>query len=88
MIPKGEDKVNIALEIEPFIQHGHLIEIRGKTEPNARVMVNGQEVAAIDADGSFHHFTNPLPTGLNILTITAQNRRGGVNTKTQPVVIQ
>ncbi len=88
VIPKGEDKVNIALEIEPFIQHGHLIEIRGKTEPNARVMVNGQEVAAIDADGSFHHFTNPLPTGLNILTITAQNRRGGVNTKTQPVVIQ
>ena len=88
VIPKGEDKVNITLELEPLIQHGHLIEIRGKTEPNARVMVNGQEVVAISGDGSFHHFTSPLPTGLNILTITAQNRKGGVNTKTQQVVIQ
>jgi hypothetical protein len=88
VIPKGEDKVNITLELEPLIQHGHLIEIRGKTEPNARVMVNGQEVAAMGGDGSFHHFTSPLPTGLNILTITAQNRKGGVNTKTQQVVIQ
>jgi len=88
VIPKGEDKVNITLELEPLIQHGHLIEIRGKTEPNAKVMVNGQEVVAISGDGSFHHFTSPLPTGLNILTITAQNRKGGVNTKTQQVVIQ
>ena len=88
VIPKGEDKVNITLELEPLIQHGHLIEIRGKTEPNARVMVNGQEVVAIGGDGNFHHFTSPLPTGLNILTITAQNRKGGVNTKTQQVVIQ
>ncbi len=88
VIPKGEDKVNITLELEPLIQHGHLIEIRGKTEPNARVMVNGQEVVAMGGDGNFHHFTSPLPTGLNILTITAQNRKGGVNTKTQQVVIQ
>ncbi len=88
VIPKGADNVNITLELEPMIQHGHVIEIRGKTEPNARVMVNGQEVAVIASDGKFYHFTNPLPTGMNVITITAQNRKGGVNTKTQPVVIQ
>ncbi|HWX55205.1 MAG TPA: hypothetical protein VN176_11505 [Verrucomicrobiae bacterium] len=88
VIPRGEDKLNITLELEAPIQHGHLIEIRGRTEPNARVMVNGQDVAAVGTDGSFHHFTSPLPTGLNVLTITAQNRKGGVNTKTQQVVIQ
>jgi hypothetical protein len=88
VIPKGAEKVNVTLELEPLIQHGHVIEIRGKTEPNARVMVNGQEVAVIGSDGKFYHFTNQLPTGLNVLTITAQNRKGGVNTKTQQVVIQ
>ncbi len=88
VIPKGEDKVNITLELDPLVQHGHLIEIRGHTEPNARVMVNGQEVASIGSDGSFRHFTPPLPTGVNVLTITAQNRKGGVNTRTQEVVIQ
>jgi hypothetical protein len=88
VISKGEDRVNIALELEPFIQHGHLIEIRGRTEPGARVMVNGQEVAAISPDGSFHHFTSALPTGLNLITITAQNSKGGVHTIPQQVVIQ
>ncbi len=88
VVPKGADKVNITLELEPLVQHGHVIEIRGRTEPNARVMVNGQEVAVIGSDGKFFHFTSPLPTGINILTITAQNRRGGVHTETQQVVIQ
>ncbi len=88
VVPKGAEKVNITLELEPLVQHGHVMEIRGRTEPNARVMVNGQEVAVIGSDGKFFHFTNPLPTGINILTITAQNRKGGVHTETQQVVIQ
>ena len=49
--------------------------------------VNGQE-AVVNGDGSFHHFTNPLPTGENMITVTAQNSKGGVNTVTKPVVIQ
>lgn len=88
LIVKREDQSNIVLELEPFLQHGHIIEIRGRTESNARVMVNDQQVAMINGDGSFHHFTSPLPTGENIITITAQNAKGGVNTKTQKVVIQ
>jgi hypothetical protein len=80
--------VQLALELDPFIQHGHVIEVRGKTEPSARVMVNGQEVPVITNEGQFHYFTPPLPTGENVITITAQNTKGGVNTMTKKVVIQ
>jgi hypothetical protein len=88
VIPKGDDRATIALELEDFSQHGHIIEVRGRTEPSARVMVNGQEVALISSDGSFHHFTAPLPTGENLITVTAQNAKGGTNTVTRKVVIQ
>src|ERR1051326_6370498 len=44
IIPKGKDTEAINLDIDPFIQHGHVIEMTGKTETGARVMVNGREV--------------------------------------------
>jgi hypothetical protein len=50
-------------------------------------MVNGSE-AVVGSDGAFHHLTNPLPTGENVITITAQDAKGGVNTVTRTVVIQ
>ena len=59
-----------------------------KTERNARVMVNGAEVPYIGNDGSFQFFTPPLPNGENIITVTAQNAKGGVRTRQQKVVIQ
>ena len=88
VIFKREDRTNIALELGEFSQHGHMIEVKGRTEPGARVMVNGQEVALIAGDGSFRHFTPALPTGENVITVTAQNAKGGWNTTTRKVVIQ
>jgi hypothetical protein len=88
IIPKGKDAVAIDLEIDPLVQHGHVIEVTGKTETGARVMVNGHEVPMVTNDGSFHYFTPPLPGGENTITVTAQNSQGGVNTKQQTVVIQ
>ena len=88
IVPKSANQAEILLELDDFPQHGHVIEVRGRTEPGARVMVNGQEVALIGADGSFHHFTPPLPSGENIITVTAQNARGGASTKTTRMVIQ
>jgi hypothetical protein len=85
IVPKGTG--SLALEINDFTQMGHVIEVKGKTEPGARVMVNGAE-AVVGGDGAFHHFTNPLPTGENLITITAQDAKGGVNTVTKQVVIQ
>jgi Glucodextranase, domain B/FecR protein len=88
IIPKGKDAVAIDLELDPLIQHGHVIEVTGKTETGARVMVNGHEVPMVTTDGSFHYFTPPLPTGENMITVTAQDTHGGVNTRQQRVVIQ
>jgi FecR protein len=88
IIPKGSDSVGINLDIDPFIQHGHVLEMTGKTEAGARVMVNGREVPMVGDDGSFHFFTPPLPAGESMITITAQNSKGGVNTLQKKVVIQ
>jgi hypothetical protein len=88
VIPRGHENVSMALELDPFIQHGHVIEVRGHTETTARVMVNGREVPVIGSDGTFHYFTPPLPGGESVITVTAQNARGGVNTKQKTIVIQ
>lgn len=80
LIPKGTQDVTLKLEIDPFVQHGHVFEITGRTEAGARVMVNGEEVPLITPDGSFHYFTPPLPNGENLITVTAQNSRGAVAT--------
>ncbi len=88
VIPKGSQDVAMELTLDPFVQHGHVIEVRGKTEPSARVMVNGEEVPFIGNDGTFHYFTPPLPNGESVITITAQNSKGGVNTQQKKVVIQ
>ena len=88
IIPKGKDSQAINLDIDPFIQHGHVLELTGKTEVGARVMVNGREVPVIANDGTFRFFMPPLPTGESVITITAQNAKGGVNTQQKKVVIQ
>jgi len=88
IIAKQSDSGAILLDIDPLIQHGRVMELAGKTEAGARVMVNGHEVPVVAADGSFRYFLPPLPTGESVITITAQNAKGGVNTQQQKVVIQ
>jgi hypothetical protein len=88
IIAKGKETEAIDLELDPFIQHGHVIEVTGKTQMGARVMVNGSEVPMVNADGQFHYFTPPLPTGEAVITVTAQTAQGGVNTQQKKIVIQ
>ena len=88
IISKGKQTEAINLELDPFVQHGHVIEVTGKTETGARVMVNGREVPMISTDGTFHYFTPPLPTGEAVITITAQTAQGGVNTQQKKIIIQ
>lgn len=88
IIAKSKESDAIELELDPFIQHGHVIEVTGKTQTGARVMVNGSEVPMIAADGSFHYFTPPLPTGEAVITVTAQTAQGGVNTQQKKIIIQ
>jgi hypothetical protein len=88
IIPKTADSGSITLDLDPFVQHGHVIELTGKTEVGARVMVNGHEVPLVGADGTFHFFTPPLATGESVITVTAQDSKGGVNTVQKKILIQ
>ena len=88
IIPKGKQMEAIDLELDPFIQHGHVIEVTGKTQIGARVMVNGREVPMVSTDGTFHYFTPPLATGEAVITVTAQTAQGGVNTQQKQIIIQ
>lgn len=88
IVAKGNEGISMALEVSQLIQHQHVIEIKGTTQQGARVMVNGEQVPIVSPDGSFTYFTPPLPSGENVITITAQNEKGGVATQTKKVVIQ
>ncbi len=88
IISKGKPTEAIDLDLDPFIQHGHVIEVTGKTQIGARVMVNGREVPMISTDGTFHYFTPPLQTGEAVITVTAQTSQGGVNTQQKKILIQ
>jgi hypothetical protein len=88
VVLRSNDAGTVALELEPLVQHGHVIHIRGKTDPGARVMVNGHEVPLVRPDGGFSFFTPPLPSGENTITVTAQNLKGGVKTYQKKLVIE
>jgi len=88
IISKGKQGDAIDLELDPFIQHGHVIEVAGKTQVGARVMVNGREVPMVTSDGTFHYFTPPLAAGEAVITVTAQTAQGGVNTQQKKIIIQ
>jgi hypothetical protein len=75
------------LEIEGTQIHGRVVEIIGKTEPGAAIIVNGQPVPIIAADGTFRHFTTPLEPGQHTITIIGQNRRGGTNQASVTIVV-
>jgi hypothetical protein len=76
------------LEIARIVLHGRVVEVVGRTEPGSTVIINNEQVFSIAADGTFRHFTSPLPkTGANQITITAQNRRGDINTIRKSVVV-
>jgi hypothetical protein len=66
---------------------GNVVEVIGRTEPGATLIINGEQVADIQPDGSFRYFTQPMQKGSHTLAITGQNRRGGTATKRVEVVI-
>jgi hypothetical protein len=76
------------LEVATPVQHGNVVEVQGKTEPGSTVIINNEQVFSISPDGTFRHFTSPLPTGSNQITITAQDRKGNTKTVRKTVVIE
>ena len=53
----------------------------------AALIVNGQPVPNIAADGNFRHFTEPLTPGEHTIVVIGQNRRGGTATKQVSIVV-
>ncbi|HXE89623.1 MAG TPA: hypothetical protein VNK82_01525 [Terriglobales bacterium] len=72
---------------EPVL-HGRIVEVRGRSWPNATVMVNGLSVPAIFPDGSFRYFMPALPAGSHAITVTAQTAAGDTKTVRSSVVVQ
>jgi hypothetical protein len=67
--------------------HGNVVEISGRTEPGAALIINGESVADIRRDGTFKFFSQPLSRGSQTIVITGQNRRGGTTIKRVEIVI-
>jgi hypothetical protein len=86
LVAQGKSE-EMLLEVDSTQLHGNVVEISGRTEPGAALIVNGQAVAGIQPDGHFRHFTEPLTRGSQTIVITGQNRRGGTSTKRVPIVI-
>lgn len=89
LVQQVEAGKEVLLEVTRIVQHGRVLEVVGRTEPGSLVIINNEQVFSIAADGTFRHFTSPLPrSGANQITITAQNRKGDTNTIRKNIVIE
>jgi hypothetical protein len=75
------------LEVGSTELHGNVVEIAGRTEPGAALIINGEPVADIQSDGAFKYFTAPLTRGPQTIVLTGQNRRGGTAIKRLEIVV-
>lgn len=83
-VAKAQEMV---LEVDATELHGSIVEVIGRTEPGAALIINGQQVADIRPDGRFRFFTEPMAHGSQTIIIMGQNRRGGTAVKRVPIVI-
>jgi predicted phage tail protein len=75
------------LQVDDPQLHGNVVEITGRTEAGAALIINGEQVADLSSDGRFRFFTQPMSSGSHRFVIMGQNRRGGTATKPVDVVI-
>ena len=86
LVSQGKTQ-DMMLEIESTQIHGRVAELIGKTEPGAALIINGQSVANISADGTFRHFTEPLEPGQHTIVVIGSNRRGGTAKQQVSIVV-
>lgn len=86
LVAQGKSQ-DMVLDIETTQIHGRVCELIGRTEPGAALIINGQSVANISADGTFRHFTEPLEPGQHMITVLGSNRRGGTAKQQVSIVI-
>ena len=86
LVVQGKEQ-EMLLEVDDTELQGNVVEVIGRTEPGAALIVNGEQVADIKPDGHFRYFTQPMTRGSHPIVITGQNRRGGTAIKRVEVVI-
>src|SRR5467141_4031636 len=86
LVAQGKSQ-DMRLEIQSTQLVGHAVEITGRTEPGAALIINGQPVPNIAKDGTFRDFTEPLLPGEHTIVVIGQNRRGGTNKQQVSVVV-
>jgi hypothetical protein len=86
LVAQGKTQ-DMLLEIQKTELVGHAVEITGRTEPGAALIINGQPVPNIAKDGTFRHFTEPLLPGEHTIVVIGQNRRGGTGHQQVSVVV-
>ena len=86
LVTQGKE-LEMLLEVDATELHGNNVEVIGRTEPGAALIINGEQVADIKQDGRFRYFTAPMTRGSHTIVITGQNRRGGTAIKHIDVVI-
>jgi len=78
---------DMLLTIDGTQLEGNSVEVMGRTEPGAILIINGEQVADIDSSGHFRYFTQPMTSGSHTIVITGQNRRGDTTIKRVDIVI-
>jgi predicted phage tail protein len=86
LVAQGKEQ-EMLLDVDATELQGNVVEVIGRTEPGAALIINGEEVADISSDGHFRYFTEPMARGSHTIVITGQNRRGGTAIKRVDVVI-
>jgi hypothetical protein len=86
LVAQGKEQ-EMLLEVDSTELQGNVVEVIGRTEPGAALIINGEEVADIQSNGQFRYFTQPMSRGSHPIVITGQNRRGGTAIKRVEVVI-
>jgi len=86
LVAQGKEQ-EMLLDVNETQLQGNVVEVSGRTEPGAALIINGEGVADIQPDGRFRYFTPPMERGNHTVVITGQNRRGGTAIKRVDVVI-
>lgn len=87
VINKSSKESDIYLTVQ-IIRISNIFEIIGRTDPGVSILINDEPVTIMEADGSFKHFTSPLPhKGKNLINITAQDRSGNSKTIKKEVYV-
>jgi hypothetical protein len=86
LVAQGKTQ-EMLLVVDSTVLHGNVVELIGRTEPGAALIINGESVVGIRPDGHFRYFTQPLPRGSHDLAITGQNRRGGTAIRRFTIVV-